>query len=183
MRALGISQMGSTALVALALLAVETSAQSHAPSAAGVRMRVLTASGAPVAGRLVAWGTDSLVLLVDGTERAYATGSLVRVETFAGRRSQAWRGAKLGLVIGMVAGVALGIAEGDDAPGWFAMTAGEKALAGGVGLGLLGMGIGAGIGAASGADHWEPAALPGAAADLARGGTRIGARIGGRIAF
>lgn len=176
---LGTTRPGSaiTALVIIAAMASPASAQSPAAVESGLRMRVFPASGAPVIGRLVVWRSDSLIMIVNGAARAYPAPSIVRMETFAGRRSQAWRGAKLGLAIGAVAGLALGLADGDDPPeNWFAMTAGEKAMAAGAGLGLLGMGIGAGVGAASRVDYWRPVDMPGAG-EVAGARARVGARI------
>ena len=143
----------------------------------GVRMRIVNSAGTEVSGRLVSWRADSIILAVGGEERAFESQSLVRAETFAGRSSQAWRGAKLGLVVGAIAGVALGLASGDDESGWFAMSAGEKALGAGIGFGMLGMGIGAGVGAASHVDRWQAVTIPDAVPPVARSGTRIGARL------
>jgi hypothetical protein len=170
---------GSAAgLVMIAALATGASAQSPAAIESGARMRVFAGSGAPVTGRLVVWRSDSLIMIVDGAERAYASPSIVRMETPAGRRSQTWRGAKLGLVIGAVAGIVLGLADGDDPPeNWFAMTAGDKAMAAGAGLGLLGIGIGAGVGAASRVEDWKPVDVPGPVPEVARARVRVGARI------
>jgi hypothetical protein len=56
------------------------------------------------------------------------------------------RGALIGAVSGATAGVIIGFADGDDEPGWFTMTAEEKAMAAGVGLALTGTFIGIIIG-------------------------------------
>ena len=168
-------------LVALAALfgtiPARGAAQTGASPTYGVRMRVVDSAGAETTGRLLSWRADSLVLDVGGEARSFDAARLARADAHAGSRSQAWRGARIGALAGFIAGVAIGMAAGDDDPDqWFAMTAGEKALYAGTGLGLLGTGIGAGIGAASRVDRWEPVAL--SDQRMIRGsGTRIGARI------
>ncbi|UCF65816.1 MAG: hypothetical protein JSW33_08290 [bacterium] len=43
-----------------------------------------------------------------------------------------------GILTGGILGAVVGYAEGDDPPGWFSMTAGEKAAALGLGFGIIG---------------------------------------------
>ncbi len=55
-----------------------------------------------------------------------------------GRKSEKLKSAGLGLLIGASVGAILGYASGDDEKGWFAFTAGQKALMYGGGLGITG---------------------------------------------
>lgn len=64
------------------------------------------------------------------------------------RKGSTGRGVAYGAVIGLFAGAIAGLASGDDPPGWFSFTAGQKAIS----LGLVvGMPAGALIGAIIGA--------------------------------
>ena len=56
------------------------------------------------------------------------------------------KGVGLGVGIGVLAGVIAGLAEGDDEPGFIALSAEQKAGGYGVGLAPIGAGIGAAIG-------------------------------------
>lgn len=61
------------------------------------------------------------------------------------------KGAGIGFVVGGVTGVIMGFADGDDTRGWFRMSAGQKALVGGVMLGTVGAVVGGLVGLAGGA--------------------------------
>jgi hypothetical protein len=82
-----------------------------------------------------------------------ATGSLKYlpvsdIETISLRRKgSAGRGALTGGLIGVGLGIIVGLASGDDKPGWFSMTAGDKAFA----LGMMFGGSGSLIGLVGGA--------------------------------
>ena len=131
-------------------------AQSSAGPDGGSRIRFTPAAGSPVIGHLVQWTPDTIVLETAAGQRRFGLAADARVERSVGKRSQAGRGARIGALVGLVAGMALGFASGDDDPnGWFAMTAGEKALAGGVLLGGTGGLLGLIVGATHRVDRWE----------------------------
>lgn len=151
-----------SALIALGLGALVLLAPSHlgaqaaAPPAAGSRIRFASAPGTRVIGRLVEWTADSIVLETPAGRRRYALGADTRVDLSVGTRTQRGRGARIGALIGLAAGVTLGLASGSDDPNqWFALTAGEKALGGGVLLGGTGALIGLLVGATHRVDRWE----------------------------
>jgi hypothetical protein len=63
------------------------------------------------------------------------------------RKGAAGRSLLLGAGIGVLTGVAIGFASGDDPPSnWFSLTAGDKALVGGLLLGVTGTVVGAIVG-------------------------------------
>lgn len=62
----------------------------------------------------------------------------------------ALQGLGIGFLVGALAGAVAGYAGGDDPPGWFSMTAAQKAGIGGVALGGLGALIGPFVGAGVG---------------------------------
>ena len=64
-------------------------------------------------------------------------------------KSNVLKGMGLGTLIGAGGGALLGFASGDDPPGWFSFTAGEKAEMGAVGLGAVGLVVGTVVGVAS----------------------------------
>jgi hypothetical protein len=69
------------------------------------------------------------------------------------KKSGFLKGVGLGLLTGGGSGMILGLAGGDDPPGWFSMTAGQKAALGALALGILGAGIGGVGGAIGGIDE------------------------------
>ena len=122
----------------------------------GSRIRFTPATGSPVIGRLVQWTPDSIVLESDIGRHRFGLAADARVEHSVGKRSQAGRLAGIGALVGVVAGLALGLAAGDDDPNqWFAMTAGEKAVAGGILMGGTGALVGLVVGATHRVDRWE----------------------------
>ena len=62
-------------------------------------------------------------------------------------------GAGVGFLSGFAIGFIIGLADGDDPPGWFSMTAGEKGVTAGLVLGLGGLILGTVIGLAS--SSWD----------------------------
>ncbi len=102
--------------------------------------------------------TDGLLLAPDSTSwfdartdelRTVPTAEVVEVR-FVKRGKGALEGLGIGLLTGALTGAVLGLADGDDPPGWFSMTAEQKAGLGAIGLGglggLIGPVVGAGVG-------------------------------------
>ncbi len=81
------------------------------------------------------------------------------VGALLGSGPSARKGAGNGFLIGGAIGFVLGLASGDDPPGWFSFTAGEKAAIGAVAFGFIGAVIGSIAGAASPGDRWEEVPL------------------------
>ena len=110
-------------------------------------------------------GANDSLLLVTGSKGIQWQIPAENIQSFSiKRKNSAARGALIGFAIGAATGILVGLASGDDpvynepvydpftavAVGlnnMFAMTAGEKALAGGIGLGLSGAIIGSITGA------------------------------------
>jgi hypothetical protein len=117
----------------------------------------------------VARGIFSVVRVTDDTVTvrtdalsapvAVPRADMTRLALSMGRRSAgsgAWRGALTGAALGAVVGAATGLASGDDdESAWFAMSAGEKAVGGGVALGLGGAILGGVVGAIYRGERWE----------------------------
>lgn len=86
-----------------------------------------------------------------------ATGAMYRITTasvadvgFRDGKRGTLRGLAIGMAAGALSGIVVGFASGDDPPDeWFAYTASEKALLGGLVLGVLGAPVGAILGSAS----------------------------------
>lgn len=109
----------------------------------------------PLTGSIIEVRDSSLILSPLITKKGFLPAMLPLAEVYAfdiesvriQRKNRALRGALNGALIGMATGALIGILDGDDPEeDWFAMTAGEKALAGGIGFGILGGAIGAAIG-------------------------------------
>lgn len=153
-------------LIAVSLLASGAlSAQSVPRLNAGDRVRVSFDLGA---GRVVVRGDVVILNQADGTVlvRNHDTAelldlplaSITKLHVSLGHRSTgagALRGAGIGLLIGGGAGAVVGFASGDDPPGWFSMTAQEKALLLGIGLGGLGAVVGGLVGLAAPGERWQ----------------------------
>lgn len=109
---------------------------------------------------------DSLFLRSTGPGGNVVRVSLNSLSTLEVRRRNsragaAGRGALIGGAIGAGVGALIGLGSGDDAPGFLAFSAEEKAgLLGGL-LGVVGGGIGAVAGASTVGQRWEPVALHG----------------------
>lgn len=69
------------------------------------------------------------------------------------KKSKFFKGLGLGLLSGGGAGAGLGLLSGDDPPGWFSFTAGQKVLLGGIAFGSLGAIIGGIYGVIKGMDE------------------------------
>jgi hypothetical protein len=113
----------------------------------GKELVIQKKDGAIIKGELIAVRGASLLLnSTTSSENSVDMGD-VSVITII-NKSQLLAGAGIGLLSGATFGIALGIASGSDKPtGWFAMTAGEKAM---LAAGLLG-GVGAILGGIGGA--------------------------------
>ncbi|HSE28460.1 MAG TPA: hypothetical protein VLA95_09545 [Gemmatimonadales bacterium] len=169
--------MSRAALLLLALAASPLAAQepagvpppaAPAPRLAGpviqpgdrVRLHPRAPGTQPMVGRWLGMRDGMVRLEVPGGQ-GQADTSIVALETVAlverstGRRSRAGAGMGTGAVIGLLVGGVAGFASGDDESGFFQVTAGQKALAGGLlgaGVGLV---IGGIVGASSVSDRWE----------------------------
>jgi hypothetical protein len=69
--------------------------------------------------------------------KTVATADVVEVQ-MVHRGKGTLEGLGIGLLTGTLTGAVIGFADGDDPPGWFSMTAGQKAAMGGVAFGSLG---------------------------------------------
>jgi hypothetical protein len=99
--------------------------------------------------------SDSLFLHVAPAETlAVALAGVARLDVSFGRRRYPLQGAGIGSLIGVTSGALIGYASGDDPPGWFSLTAGEKAVLAGVGLGLTGLVVGTVVGLLKTSDRW-----------------------------
>jgi len=110
---------------------------------------------------------DSLVLRHTAPGGRVVQLALNSVSTLEVRRRRsrgagALQGAGLVGAIGALGGALMGYASGDDPDGWFALTAGEKAVISGGILGILGVGLGTALGASSPPERWEKVATHGA---------------------
>lgn len=89
-------------------------------------------------------------LNVNSGRKDSITTSEIREFHFKRSGQGALEGLGIGLLFGATTGVVAGFLSGDDPPGWFAMTAEEKAtglgILGGIGGGILGLPIGAATG-------------------------------------
>jgi hypothetical protein len=109
--------------------------------------------GRTVEGELLAVKGDLLIMM--------EASSLAGVEVQIGevlylkvnKKSKFLQGLQLGFLSGAATGGVIGLLSGDDEGGWFAMTAEEKALAGALAFGILGMSIGGIAGAIAGIDE------------------------------
>ena len=128
----------------------------EAPLAPGARVRVtlLAHPDAPIAGSLLAYRAESLLLAVepDSAERTFATADIAKLEHSTGMHSKAGKGAVIGAVAGGVAAGLLGalfagaIKEGDSD---------AIPLVLGVGGAVVGGLVGAAVGEGSKHEGWE----------------------------
>jgi hypothetical protein len=96
-------------------------------------------------------GSDSTSWLDPGTHelKTVCTAEVMQVE-LVDRDKGMLEGLGIGLLTGALTGAAMGFADGDDPPGWFSITAGEKAAIGGLVLGGVGGLSGTFVGTVSG---------------------------------
>jgi hypothetical protein len=134
----------------------------------GTPLRV-SARGSTVAGDLVRWNADSLVLRLEvgnsaadlRPDRAIAVGEIVRIETLAprSRGRGAARGALWGAVIGGLIGGVAAAADGcyDDPRAWLCPDSRtEGFLIGSAVIGGVGAGVGTLFGVAFPGERWTP---------------------------
>lgn len=129
--------------------------------------------------RVLSARSDSLLLQVAPSETlSVALADVTRLEVSTGRRRYTLRGAGIGTLIGVASGALIGYASGDDEPGFFALTKGDKAVIASVGLGVAGLVVGTLVGALTVSDRWTSVPLGGAVAtpsvQIGRGGARLG---------
>jgi hypothetical protein len=127
---------------------------------AKVRVTAPTLGLSELIGRLQVLNGDTLVVQVEARRQGrlqvevlqVPMPAIAKLDVTTGRRGHWLEGAG----IGFVAGALIGLASGDDRPNqWFGYSAGEKALGGGLGFGL----IGAGVGALVKSDKWAEVPL------------------------
>ena len=144
-----LKQLGMTAAALVILFS-----QSAAGERQGATVTIVKKDGAQVTGELLAVKRSALVIMPEGSasliEESAALQDISSVIVI--RKSKTTKGLVLGLLIGGAAGAAVGGAAGSDPPGWFSMTAAQKATALGILCGLAGMAVGGIAGATSGID-------------------------------
>lgn len=174
--------MRSTVLaVALILVPLSDVAPQAALPKSGDRVRITATSYGLEnrTARVANVRSDSLFLHVAPAETlAVALAGVTRLDVSFGRRRYPLQGAGIGSLIGVTSGVLIGYASGDDPPGgWFAFTAGEKAVLAGVGLGLTGLVVGTVVGLLKTSDRWISVPLdvakPTPSFQVGRGGARL----------
>ncbi len=140
------------------LLAQESSRNANVNPGAHIVIRMTT--GEEVEGVLLSVRQNALVVAAleeiedkDSSEimkyvRLLSTNDIQKV--IVQGESKVLKGMGGGLLCGFIVGGMIGLAGGDDKPGGlFSMTAGQKAMAGGMGLGVVGAVVGTVVGVAS----------------------------------
>jgi len=118
----------------------------------GKELSIQKKDGVIIRGELIAVRKNSLLLdSLNLSENSIDIGDVSAITII--NKSQFWSGLGLGLAIGGGGGALIGLASGDDKPGWFSFTAGEKATILGLGFGAIGCVVGGIAGAIAGADE------------------------------
>lgn len=170
--------------LAAALLLAPVAALAQAHVVPGARVR-LAGPGIDGTFHVVHVVPDTMVVQRDPAAPALrvALADLQRMDVSLGRRTALGgfgHGVLVGAGVGAAIGVASGLASGDDDPGgWFAMSAEQKALGGGILAGGAGGLIGGIVGLAVRGERWERAAIPGARVSVAPAGRGVAVRIAG----
>ncbi len=108
--------------------------------------------------RVLSARNDTLFLDVDKM-LAVARPGVTRLEVHS-RRRHTLKGAGVGLLVGAAVGAIVGYADGDNPPTQlFRVTAGEKAVFLGIGMGGVGVVLGAIAGTGVVREHWTPVPL------------------------
>jgi hypothetical protein len=146
------------------LLLLASAPPVHCQADSGLRVRITTSpSRQPVwVGTLISADQDS-VRLVSARDRqlvALPMARVVRAEWSRGRRSNAGRGATIGLVVGGGTGLILGLLASGEEDSFYEVGAEDVIVAMAI-LAAAGAGIGALVGAVTPRDQWEPLTLPG----------------------
>jgi hypothetical protein len=137
-------------LLMLSVLVQDSIAKEEKP---GAQLWIERTDGSILRGELLALQGEDLVI-ADKSSYEKVIVSFDEMKSIRiVKKSGFLKGIGLGLLTGGATGVLLGFAGGDDDPGWFSMTAGEKAALGGLALGIIGTGIGGLCGAVSGIDE------------------------------
>ena len=119
----------------------------------GADIIVQKKDGKIIKGELLAVKNDAIILM-DSLNLSGITMKSKEIQKITiAKKSGFFKGLGLGLVIGGGSGALLGLASGDDKPGLFSMTAGEKTAVGGLGFGILGALAGGIVGAIKGIDE------------------------------
>ena len=119
----------------------------------GAEVIIQKKDGKTFKGELLAVKNDEIILMDSINQSGIKLKSKGIQKITIVKKGELFKGMGLGLVIGGGSGAMLGFASGDDKSGWFSMTAGEKAVVGGLALGVLGA-LGGGIwGAIKGVDE------------------------------
>jgi hypothetical protein len=139
---------------AAALLALSLVMPSAAKEKAkGAEVLVQKKDGQRVKAELLAIKDGRLILMDSSTlsEVTFAVDDIRSIRVF--KKAKVLKGLGLGSLSGGVLGSGLGVLSGDDEPGFFSFTAGEKALIFGAGLAVMGGVIGGISGAIAGTDE------------------------------
>jgi hypothetical protein len=151
-------------LGAMSLAASRSEAQvpSSLPPGTRVRVSAPTRQLMDAVGVVIAQRGDSLSIRGDvvGDTLRLDVRDLTRLEISRRKDRHTLAGAGLGLAFGAVMGAALGASAGDDSspsygPG-LSLKAGDKAVIGAVGIGIVGTVVGAFAGHQTVTDHWDP---------------------------
>lgn len=116
----------------------------------GAQLSVEIFNGATFRGELLAvQGQELVIALSDSFTKVNLHIDEIKTIRIV-RKSNFLKSLGIGLLMGGGTGALIGFSSGDDPPGWFSFSAGQKALIGGFALGLIGSGIGGLVGAISG---------------------------------
>jgi hypothetical protein len=119
----------------------------------GCEVIVKKKDGATIKAELLIVKNDEIILM-DSFNMSGITLTADEIQKITiTKKSRFFKGIGLGLVIGGGSGALLGFASGDDDSGWFRWTAEEKAVMGGLGLGVVGLLTGGIVGAIKGIDE------------------------------
>lgn len=119
----------------------------------GAQVLIQKNDGQTLKGELLAVKEDKLILMDSVSLGGISVSVQDVMSVTIVKKSKFFQGLGLGFLTGGGTGVLLGFLSGDDPPGWFSWTAGQKALLGGLALGILGVPIGGIYGAAKGVDE------------------------------